>query len=80
LGKYWYRPPGGESYPDVGLRLHSFLGRLTRDFREQSVLVVCHSVIVLMFRKLVERLSEDELLDIDRDKTQDVWNCAVTQL
>ena len=58
LGKYWYRPPGGESYPDVGLRLHSFLGTLTRDFREQSVLVVCHAVIVLMFRKLVERLSE----------------------
>src|SRR2546423_1574071 len=27
-GKYWYRPPGGESRPDVALRIHSFLGML----------------------------------------------------
>lgn len=31
-GKYWYRPPGGESRPDVRLRCHSFLGTLTRDY------------------------------------------------
>src|SRR5258707_15374193 len=28
-GKYWYRPPGGESRPDVALRVQSFLGTLT---------------------------------------------------
>src|ERR1019366_903211 len=22
LGKYWYRAPGGENYPDIALRLH----------------------------------------------------------
>jgi broad specificity phosphatase PhoE len=31
VGKYWYRPPGGENRPDVALRVHSFLGALTRD-------------------------------------------------
>ena len=25
-GKYWYRPPGGESRPDVALHVQSFLG------------------------------------------------------
>jgi len=78
IGKYYYRPPGGESYPDVSLRLHSFLGTLTRDFRRSSVLLVCHSVIVLTFRRLLERLSESELLAIDSDRTQEVRNCGVT--
>ena len=77
-GKYYYRPPGGESYPDVALRVHSFLGTLVRDCRRQSVLVVCHSVVVLTFRRLLERLSEQELMTIDRDPAQDVCNCSVT--
>lgn len=77
-GKYYYRPPGGESYPDVALRIHSFLGTMARDYRKQSVLVVCHSVVVLMFRRLLERLGEKELLAIDRDPEQDVCNCSVT--
>ena len=77
-GKYYYRPPGGESYPDVALRVHSFLGTLARDCGKQSVLVVCHSVVVLAFRRLLERLSEEELLAIDRDPEQDVCNCSVT--
>ena len=78
LGKYWYRPPGGESYPDVALRVHSFLGTITREYSQRSVLVICHSVIVLLFRKLMERLSDAELLAIDCDRAQDVWNCSVT--
>ncbi|HEV2178051.1 MAG TPA: histidine phosphatase family protein [Terriglobia bacterium] len=78
-GKYYYRPPGGESYPDVALRLHSFLGTLARDCPKQSVLVVCHSVVVLTFRRLLERLTEQELLAIDRDPEHDVCNCSVTR-
>ena len=78
VGKYYYRPPGGESYPDLALRIHSFLGTLTRDFASRSILVVCHSVIVLVFRRLLERLSEQELLAIDGDPDQEVWNCSVT--
>jgi broad specificity phosphatase PhoE len=77
-GKYYYRPPGGESYPDVALRVHSFLGTLARDCAKQSVLVVCHSVVVLAFRRLLERLTEKALLEIDRDPEHDVCNCSVT--
>jgi broad specificity phosphatase PhoE len=77
-GKYYYRPPEGESYPDVALRIHSFLGTLARDCRKQSVLVVCHSVVVLTFRRLLERLTDEELLAIDRDPAQEVRNCSVT--
>ena len=75
-GKYWYRPPGGESRPDVGLRVHSFLGTLTRDYREKNVLVVCHSVVVLVFRRLLERWDEAQYLKVDHE--DDVLNCSVT--
>lgn len=75
-GKYYYRPSGGESYPDVGLRLHSFLGTLTRDYRNKRVLIVCHSVVVKMFRKLLERLEEKDILAID--KTEEVDNASAT--
>jgi probable phosphoglycerate mutase len=74
--KYWYRPPGGESRPDVALRVHSFLGTLTRDYRGKSVFIVCHSVVVLIFRRLLERWTEDQYLRVDRE--EDVLNCSVT--
>jgi len=66
VGKYYYRPPGGESYPDVNLRVHSFLGTLVREHAGQRILVVTHSVVVLSFRRLIERLDEDKVLDLDR--------------
>ncbi|MEE3921664.1 histidine phosphatase family protein [Micromonospora sp. BRA006-A] len=31
LGKFYYRPPGGESWTDVALRLRALLGDLRRD-------------------------------------------------
>jgi broad specificity phosphatase PhoE len=77
-GKYYYRPLGGESYPDVNQRVHAFLGMLIRECPGQNVLVVCHSVIVLSFRRLLERLSETGLLKIDRDPKQEPKNCGVT--
>jgi broad specificity phosphatase PhoE len=76
LSKYWHRPPAGESWPDVALRVHSFLGTLTSEAAGESVLVVCHSVVVLIFRKLLERLSEKEIREIDRES--EVENCSVT--
>ena len=42
------------------------------------MLVVCHSVVVLVFRKLLERLSEQQILAIDADQEQEVRNCSVT--
>ncbi len=75
-GKYWYRPPGGESRPDVALRVHSFLGTLTREYRRKSVLVVCHSVVVLIFRRLLERWDEAQYMKVDAE--DDVLNCSIT--
>jgi broad specificity phosphatase PhoE len=76
IGKFYHRPPGGESWCDVILRLRSVIDTLTREYRRERVLLVCHSVIVSCFRYLFERMTEDEILAIDR--REDVANCSVT--
>lgn len=76
LGKFYHRPPGGESWCDVILRLRSVIDTLTREYRRERVLIVTHQVVVNCFRYLFERLSEEQILAFDRE--QDIANCAVT--
>ena len=65
-GKYYYRPPGGESIPDVNLRVHNFLSMLIREHAGETVVVVTHYMVILSFRKLLERWSEQEFLATDK--------------
>ena len=76
VGKFYFRPPGGESWCDVILRLRSFLDMLAREHRGDRVLVVAHQVIVNCMRYLLERLDERQILAIDR--LGDVPNCGIT--
>lgn len=76
LGKFYHRPPGGESWCDVILRLRSVIDTLTRDIRRERVYIVTHQVVVLCFRYLLERMTEEQILAIDR--TQAIANCSVT--
>ncbi len=76
LGKFYYRPPGGESWTDVILRLRTFVDTLLREHRGRRVAVVSHQVIVLCLRYVFERLTEEQLLAIDR--AGDVANCSIT--
>lgn len=66
VGKYFFRPAGGESYADVNLRVHSFIGTLVREHPRQRVLVITHQVVVLSIRKLLERLEEEDIIALDR--------------
>lgn len=76
LGKFFYRPPGGESWCDVALRLRSVLSDLQLQYAGERVLLVAHQVVVLCFRYLLEGLDEQRLLAIDR--AGDVANCSIT--
>jgi len=76
VGKFYYRPPGGESWCDVILRLRSVLDHVHLRYADERVLVVAHQVIVLCFRYLIEELDEQRLLAIDSEA--DVANCSVT--
>lgn len=76
LGKFYHRPPGGESWCDVILRLRSVTEMISREYCGQRVLIVCHAVVVLCMRYLLEHMTESELLAID--KKQEIANCSVT--
>ena len=78
VGKFYFRPPGGESWCDVILRLRSVIDTITREYRGERVLIVAHQVIVNCFRYLLERMNEAQILDVDR--VGDVPNCAVTSV
>lgn len=77
VGKFYFRPPGGESWCDVVLRLRSVIDTITREYRGDRVLMVAHQVIVNCFRYLLEKLDEERILAIDR--AADVPNCGVTR-
>jgi broad specificity phosphatase PhoE len=76
LGKFYHRPPGGESWCDVILRLRSATEMISREYCGERVLLVGHSVVVLCMRYLLEHLTEEQILKIDREN--EVANCSVT--
>jgi broad specificity phosphatase PhoE len=76
LGKFYHRPPGGESWADVVLRLRTVVDTITSDYCGERLLIVTHQVVVLMFRYLFENMREQEILAIDREV--EVANCALT--
>lgn len=77
LGKFYHRPPGGESWCDVILRLRSAVDSLSLHYPRRRVLIVTHEVVILCLRYLIEELDEARVLAIDRQG--DVANCGVTE-
>ena len=77
LGKFYHRPPGGESWADVILRLRSALNTINLHYSDRRVIVVCHQVVVLCMRYILEELDEAQILAIDREA--DVLNCGICQ-
>jgi len=77
LGKFYHRPPGGESWADVILRLRSALDTVSLHYADKRVLIVCHQVVVLCIRYILEEMDEAKILDISR--TSNVINCGVCE-
>ncbi|MFG2100180.1 histidine phosphatase family protein [Micromonospora echinaurantiaca] len=76
LGKFYYRPPGGESWTDVALRLRTLLGDLRRDHPGRRVLLFGHDALVFLTRYLVEQLTEAELMGLTQGQV--IANCSIT--
>ena len=77
LGKYYHRPPGGESWADVALRLRSFLADLPIQGHER-VLIVAHDAVVMLIVSLLLPLDEPSLMEFAASHT--VLNASVTQM
>ena len=76
IGKFYHRPPGGESWVDVAQRLRAVLDEIRIDARDERVLLMAHQVVVLLVRYIVEGMDEQTVLAIDAEG--EVANCAVT--
>lgn len=77
LGKFYHRPPGGESWVDVIFRLRALMDTVSLHHAGQRVMIVAHQVVVLCLRYILENMTEQEVLRIDR--LGDVANCAITE-
>jgi probable phosphoglycerate mutase len=75
LGKFYHRPPGGESWADVILRLRSAMNTINLHYCDRRVLIVCHQVVVLCMRYILEELTEEAILKIDREA--EILNCGI---
>jgi broad specificity phosphatase PhoE len=64
LGKFYHR-----------LRLRSMLNTINLHYCDRRVLVVCHQVVVLCFRYILEELDEETILSID--KQAEILNCGI---
>jgi ribonuclease H / adenosylcobalamin/alpha-ribazole phosphatase len=77
LGKFYHRPPGGESWADVIQRLRGVLDAISLHYAGQRVMIVAHEVVIFGLRYIIENLDEAGILAIDR--AGDIANCAVTE-
>ncbi|WP_332661710.1 histidine phosphatase family protein [Aeromicrobium sp.] len=76
VGKFYYRPPGGESWADVLLRIRSLLRDVAEDHAEQRVLFFAHDAVVSLFRYILEDLDEEELMT--SAKKSPIANCSIS--
>lgn len=62
----------------MGLRVRSVIDSLGREHEGEHVALVARQVVILMFRYVLERLDEKEILAISRE--QELFNCSVTSV
>lgn len=77
LGKFYYRPPGGESWCDVLLRVRSLLAELQTGYAGERLWVFTHEAVVMCFRVVLEDLTEQEILRAQKEEP--LANCAMTR-
>jgi broad specificity phosphatase PhoE len=77
LGKFYHRPPGGESWADVALRLRSFVADALPG-SSGGGLVVAHDAVVMLALYVLLQLDEARLLEFAATHT--VLNASVTRV
>ncbi|GAB4078920.1 histidine phosphatase family protein [Nostocoides australiense] len=78
IGKFYYRPPGGESWADVAFRVRSVLTDLANSEKHDRVLVTAHDVVILLFCYVAEGMDEKAVLE--RATTNGLRNAAICRI
>lgn len=66
MGKFYYRPPSGESWADVVLRLRSLLGDLRHGFDDDRVWLFTHQAVIMSLRYVLDGLDEAHILEVEQ--------------
>jgi probable phosphoglycerate mutase len=74
VGKFWFRPSGGESWADVALRVRAALLEMRLTMAGERILVVSHDVPILIARYVLEQLTADAAIELSGQ----LRNCSVT--
>ena len=77
IGKFYYRPPGGESWADVVLRIRSLVVELQARFPGERVWLFSHEAVILAFRYVLEGLEAGRVLELQKEEP--VANCSMTK-
>jgi broad specificity phosphatase PhoE len=76
VGKFYYRPPGGESWCDVALRVRAVIDSISREHAGARLIIVTHEVVIFVFRYVIERLTEAQVLRMSA--ANELANCSIT--
>lgn len=77
VGKFYYRPPGGESWADVVLRIRSLLVELQARYPGERVWLFSHEAVILAFRYVLEGLEVNRVLALQKEEP--IANCSMTR-
>ena len=73
---FQWRPPNGESFGDIAVRLRAFLDDVNEAHAGRRVVVTAHDSIVLMMRAVIEDLDWDGVSRVSDNNT--VRNASIT--
>jgi broad specificity phosphatase PhoE len=78
ISPFYWRPPGGESFQDLYLRIRDFIDTVHRSNAE-NVMVVCHGEVMKAFRMAIMRLTPMEYgrMEFSPDPVDRIHNCQV---
>ena len=81
VGPFYFRPPCGENFPDVALRVRSLLRDALPDSAGGRLLIIGHDAVVLVLRLILDQLDESSLADnlAAGGSVGTIGNCAVTR-
>jgi broad specificity phosphatase PhoE len=68
IGKFYYTPPGGESWADVVLRVRSLLRDLATTYDGERVWLVTHQAVIMSLRYVLQGLDEEGALRASREE------------
>lgn len=68
---FFWRPPNGESFAELCLRLDRVLHTLHRECADKRVVIVCHGEVMRAFRVLLERMSQQRFKELYTSKSKE---------